>query len=260
EMITRHSDMIVADVDHLTIEQIENKWESLESDPHIWLLSRSPSTTGIKTVVPVDGLKELWPIREGMSRPEYAAVANDFHLAAYFALRRHMMDTHGLQIDGACKDVSRLTYLCYDEFAYSNPFAKPLVVGWSEDVKKLIDEERAREREEAARKRDRPSAKAKTAGAPPKAKSETAPASKEQPDDGSQDNARAGDTGPFHRLSDDEQEELIDACLAALHPDVVPSGFGSSGDPGDRHRWDVAIGMAIHSWDPCDRGMEKYLA
>ena len=40
----------------------------------------------------------------------------------------------------------------------------------------------------------------------------------------------------------------------------MPPGFGAADDAGDRHRWDTAIGMAIHSWDSGELGREKYLA
>lgn len=257
ELIAAHSGMIAADVDDLTNKEIECKWPSLVADPHIWHMFLSPSQTGIKIVVPVAGWEDQWPIGENTRQPEYAAVANKFQYAAYFALRRYMWETHGLRIDGACKDSSRLCYLPYDEQAHSNQWAEALVVPWSQDVEQQIAEEREREREEAAQKRDQPKGKAKSP--PPSAKAQTAPASMDKPVR-SRANAKTETDGPFHQLSDREQEGLVDACLEALHPDCVPVGFGAPDDPGDRHRWDTAIGMAIHSWDSGERGSGKYLA
>ena len=56
--------------------------------------------------VPVAGLDDQWPVRQGMTQPQYASVANQFQYATYFAIRNHMLEQHGLQIDGACKDTA----------------------------------------------------------------------------------------------------------------------------------------------------------
>jgi len=258
DLISQHSGMIAADVDHLTTEEIDGQWESLSADPHIWFMFLSPSETGIKIILPVSGLMDLWPIQANMTQSDYARVANQFQYAAYFAVRRYMSETHGLQIDGACKDSSRLCYLPFDDECYSNRTAEPLKVGWAADVEQQIEEERARERQEAAQKRDQAKAKAKSAPPAPKAKS--APASTSTSTEPVAGQGSPGDDGPFHRVSHEAQERLVDNCLGVLHPDAVPPGFGAPDDPGDRHRWDTAIGMAIHSWDSGDRGLEKYLA
>jgi hypothetical protein len=260
ELIKEHSGMVTADVDDLTAQEIDDKWASLMEDPHFWRVFLSPSEGGIKIVVPMARLNEQWPIREGMSQPEYAVVANQFQYATFFALRRYMFEKHGLQIDGSCKDSSRLCYLPYDDKAYSNPWAEPLEVPWSQDVEQQIEEERAREREEkAVQKRDQGKAKTKA----PSSKTESAADPATTPKPGSSQakaNGSAEEGGPFHQLSDQEQEKLVDACLDALDPDAVPPAFGAADDAGDRHRWDISIGMAIKSWDSGDRGLEKYLA
>ena len=254
DLITAHSGMIAADVDGLTVKEIEDKWDSLIGDPHFWLVFLSPSETGIKIIVPVSGLMEQWPIGANMTRPEKTAVANQFQYAAYFTICRYILETHGLSIDGSCKDSSRLCYLAYDDKAHSNRWAKPLEVAWSPDVGRQIDEERAHERERAAQKRDQGKTKPKTA---PSSKAGSAQA--ETKTASGQAETKAEDHGPFHRLPDHEQCQLVDACLDALDPDDVPVGFGAAEDAGDRHRWDTSIGMAIHSWDSGDRGLEKYL-
>lgn len=257
ELITAHSGMIAADVDGLTSKQIEEVWPGLTDDPHFWFLFLSPSENGLKIVVPVAGL-EQWPIQEGMTQAQYAVVANQFQYAAYFTLRTYMFEKHGLRINGACKDSSRLCYLPHDKDAYSNPHAEALEVAWSEDVGRQIAEERERERLEAAQKRELAKGKAKSAPASPKASQAPAPVASKA--NGSQVNTRINDDGPFQNLSDQEQERLVDACLEALDPDKVPARFGAPDDPGDRHRWDTSIGMAIHSWDNSDAGLERYLA
>ena len=174
DLISQHSGMIAADVDHLTTKEIEGKWASLTADPHIWFMFLSPSETGIKIILPVSGLMDLWPLVENMTQPEYATVANQFQYAAYFAVRCYMLETHGLQIDGACKDSSRLCYLPFDDKAHSNRHAEPLEVAWSRDVKQQIEEERARECREKAQERER--AKMKTKSAPPATMSRSGPA------------------------------------------------------------------------------------
>lgn len=257
DLITKHSGMIVADVDKMTPAQIQARRGALAADPHVWLLFMSPSETGMKIVFPLAGLEDEWPVRQGMAQPEYAAVANQFQHAAYFAIRKHMLEKHELRIDGACKDSSRLCYLPCDPDVYSNSQAEPLMVSWSKDIEEQIGEERAREREEAAQKRDQ--AKAETAGPSSKSRPAQGNASTGKPGS-SQANGKAENKGMFYELSDPGQENLVDACLAVLNPDIVPDGFGATENPGDRHRWDVAVGMAIHSWDAGDRGLQKYLA
>src|ERR1019366_5059078 len=105
-LITRHSGLIVADVDKMTTAEIQARWAGLVADPHVWFLFMSPTETGIKIFVPVAGLDDQWPVRQGMTQPQYASVANQFQYAAYFAIRNHMLEQHGLQIDGACKDTA----------------------------------------------------------------------------------------------------------------------------------------------------------
>jgi len=104
--LLEHSGLLCADLDKLG-EQREKVRAKLLTSPHLWALFLSPTGDGLKCVfhVPADVEK---------------------HKASFRAVEEHVRELTDLQIDRACKDVSRLCFLSYDESAYLNENAVEL--------------------------------------------------------------------------------------------------------------------------------------
>ena len=108
--LVRHSGLMALDFDYLRdVEQVKMK---LLKDPcfDTELLFVSPNGNGLKWIVRVN-LSDKYP-----------------HKTMFQAIYNYIKSTYSLEIDKACKDISRATFLCYDPNAYIHP-------------KYLIDEE-----------------------------------------------------------------------------------------------------------------------
>ncbi len=103
--LIQHSGLICADLDELG-DAIEPTFELVASDPHTLACFRSPTGTGLKVVCRVDPSK--------------------LHAESFRALEHYMLEHFGLEIDQACKDVSRICFVSHDPEAFVADNSTPL--------------------------------------------------------------------------------------------------------------------------------------
>jgi len=109
--LLKHSGLLVCDLDlddnPQLIEHCDLLKDRLREDAHVAFFFTSPSG-GLKVALRVS--------------------ANDMqtHASAFLSAQEYMREQHGVIIDKACKDVSRLCFLSHDEGAYINKRAKPI--------------------------------------------------------------------------------------------------------------------------------------
>lgn len=90
---------LVADLDH--IPNVKKTFNELKNDEHIYFEFISPGGDGIKC-----GLRS-------------ETVSNDAeHKQFYSAVKKYFKDVYQIEIDPACKDISRLTFMSHDPGAY----------------------------------------------------------------------------------------------------------------------------------------------
>ena len=100
EKLVAHSGMLCADFDLLGPE-LETVRKKLKASPHLFALFRSPTGNGLKAVFRV------------------CADASK-HLGSFRAVKAHVKQLTGLDIDESCKDVARLCFMSYDPQIYIN--------------------------------------------------------------------------------------------------------------------------------------------
>jgi len=93
---------IIPDLDH--IKDVESVFSLLKQDENIWFAFRSPSGEGIKCGIRAKGIRTDEDIKRLYSSGEY-----------YFK------SVYNIEIDPACKDISRLTFISYDPNLFINP-------------------------------------------------------------------------------------------------------------------------------------------
>ena len=100
--LIKHSGLIAIDFDHL--DAIEETKLQLLKDPYFEteLLFISPNGNGLKWIITIDIQK--------LSHVEY-----------FQAIFNYIKETYTIEIDKACKDVSRATFLSYDPSAFIHP-------------------------------------------------------------------------------------------------------------------------------------------
>lgn len=108
-----HSGLLCADLDDLDAEALARCRATLAASPFVWALFTSPTASGLKAVfkVPADGVR---------------------HADSFAAVQSYVRQTCGLEIDQACKDVSRLCFVSYDPAATLNEAAAELPVAEAE--------------------------------------------------------------------------------------------------------------------------------
>ena len=101
--LIKHSGLIALDFDH--VENVETLKQQLLTDKSLntELLFISPNVNGIKWIVSIELSEKLT------------------HGRMFQALFNYIKDTYSIEIDKACKDVSRATFLCHDSEAYIRP-------------------------------------------------------------------------------------------------------------------------------------------
>ncbi len=106
EKLVEHSGLLCADLDELG-NGIAEARAKLVNSPYLWGLFTSPTGDGLKCVfrVATDARK---------------------HNASFRAVKRHVRELSGVQIDEACSDVSRLCFVSHDPDAYLNEKAVEL--------------------------------------------------------------------------------------------------------------------------------------
>ena len=92
--LKQHSGLICADIDNLNGD-LGALREKLAQDKHILACWSSPSDRGLKALVPI--------------KPDAAR-----HEASFRAAYGYFKSVYGVEIDRACKDVSRLCFVSYD--------------------------------------------------------------------------------------------------------------------------------------------------
>jgi hypothetical protein len=101
--LIQHSGLIALDFDH--VKEVNTLKEKLLIDNYLKteLLFTSPNGNGLKWIVKID------------ISGKYS------HSQLFQALFNYIKNTYEIEIDKACKDVSRATFLCYDPEAFINP-------------------------------------------------------------------------------------------------------------------------------------------
>lgn len=97
DALLAHSGHICVDLDKLG-DRVEGIRDTICADPHTVAAFVSPTGTGIKVVFRCDPTKE--------------------HVASFRAAERYVAEHFGLEIDPACKDVSRLCFVSHDPDAF----------------------------------------------------------------------------------------------------------------------------------------------
>lgn len=105
DRLIRASNLFSIDLDHLP--DVEGTFQKLLADPYFEtaLLFRSPSGDGLKWIVTID--------YEGHT-----------HAQMFAAISQYLQLKYGVEMDQACKDISRACYLPHDPRAYINPSFK----------------------------------------------------------------------------------------------------------------------------------------
>ncbi len=102
DKVTSATGFIIPDLDHL--DNIESVFDMLKMDPHVWFAFRSPSGEGIKCGIRANGIKTDDDIKK-----------------LYDAVEWYFEDVYGIEIDSACKDISRLTFVSHDPDLFVSP-------------------------------------------------------------------------------------------------------------------------------------------
>ncbi len=105
DALKQHSGLICVDLDHLG-DRLPSIRESIEADPHTLCAFVSPTGTGLKVVFRCSPTTE--------------------HLRSYKAAERYCLEHFGLEIDPACKDVSRLCFVSFDPETFIAEHCEPL--------------------------------------------------------------------------------------------------------------------------------------
>ncbi|MBA3351416.1 MAG: hypothetical protein H0U23_03155 [Blastocatellia bacterium] len=111
EKLTTHSGLLCADLDGLG-QRLPDVREKILTSPHLWALFLSPTADGLKAVFRV-------------------APEAEKHLASFHAVKKHVLQLTGEQVDESCKDLARLCFVSFDPDAHQNPAAielTPLIV------------------------------------------------------------------------------------------------------------------------------------
>ena len=100
--VSETTGFIIPDIDHL--EDVEHVFSLLMQDEYVWFCFRSPSGVGIKCGIRAKNIE-----------------SDADHKVFYSAVERYFSLVYGVQIDSACKDICRLTFISHDPQAYINP-------------------------------------------------------------------------------------------------------------------------------------------
>lgn len=102
DSLVNHSGLIAIDFDHL--ENVTETKTALLKDPFFEtdLLFISPNGNGLKWIVKID-------------------IENYSHAEYFKAIFNYIKSTYSIEIDKACKDISRATFLCHDPEAFIHP-------------------------------------------------------------------------------------------------------------------------------------------
>lgn len=105
DALKKHSGLICVDLDHLD-DKLEATRDLICADPHTLAAFVSPTGTGLKVLFRCDADRD--------------------HATSFRAAERYVFEHFGLEIDKACKDVSRLCFVSWDPDAFIARDAVPL--------------------------------------------------------------------------------------------------------------------------------------
>lgn len=101
--LLEHSGLMQIDIDD--VKEYSVVFNKLISDEYTFVAFKSPSGTGIKLIIKVNP-------------------SINTHLEQFLALEKYYLEEYNIEIDSACKDVSRCMLLSYDPNLYCNPFSQ----------------------------------------------------------------------------------------------------------------------------------------
>lgn len=99
--LKEHNDRIIIDIDN--IDNLEDIRGLLSLDTFTEYLFMSCSGKGLAVIVKIQGHK---------------------HRESFVSLQQYYMETYGIEVDKACKDISRPRYISYDPHLFFNPTAE----------------------------------------------------------------------------------------------------------------------------------------
>ena len=108
EGLLQHSGILCADLDNIK-DRIPEVREKLKASPYVLCITISPTGTGLKV---------LFRVQPDASR----------HLASFKAVKEHVLELTGCEIDESCKDVARLCFVSYDPELWANPNASVIPI------------------------------------------------------------------------------------------------------------------------------------
>ena len=111
------------DIDHVDEEKIESCMSLLQADEHILLAARSISGKGLHILVPYS----LWREDPLAPLPATPGKMNQIYGSVFKSMADRYSRMLDLQIDHSAENVERLCLVSYDDKAWYNPTAIPIV-------------------------------------------------------------------------------------------------------------------------------------
>lgn len=111
----------LCDFDHLTEEQMQDVWQKVTSNPHTYMAYHTISNHGIRTISRYD-LDASLLLDEQKAR----------YKQAFAQVNRYYVNLCGVETDGKCKDITRLSGLAHDSEVYYNSQAEPCAIDYTE--------------------------------------------------------------------------------------------------------------------------------
>lgn len=106
ESIERHSGLLCSDIDNLNSAKDEVR-RKLSTSPYLFFMHESP--TG-------EGLKAFFSVAPDASK----------HAASFRALRQHVRELTGVEVDTSARDLARISFVSWDPCPYYNPQPKQI--------------------------------------------------------------------------------------------------------------------------------------
>ena len=120
EDLVNYNGLMVFDIDHLTVEEMDQTFSCLSSDKHILAFWVSPSGYGYK------GL-----IRVGYQNNPGAVEVDICYKKAFVDVKDYFYRNYSIKLDTNCSDFSRLCFVCWDKNLYQNENAEQFIVDCS---------------------------------------------------------------------------------------------------------------------------------
>jgi len=125
----------MADFDHLPAGRMEELRQRAQNDPHTLLAY---------TTISGNGLRILFRYESDTSLTLEQQIR--FYRKAFLAANRHYAALLGIEPDGQCKNVTRLSGMCHDPNVFFNPSATPFTTTWIEKAERNSEREKKEKR------------------------------------------------------------------------------------------------------------------